>query len=115
MTTPMSTVVRVFSISIDGYGAGPGQSLENPLGVRGPELFDWFFHTRVWQGMHGDPGGGESAVENEVAARVLGGIGAGTRGRKVCAPGRAPGPEESGRGWWGAEPPYHTPVFVLTH
>ena len=111
----MSTVVRVFSISIDGYGAGPGQSLENPLGVRGPELFDWFFHTRVWQVMHGDAGGGESGVDNDVAARGFEGIGAWILGRNMFGPVRGPWPDESWRGWWGDEPPYHTPVFVLTH
>jgi len=111
----MSTVVRVFSISIDGYGAGPGQSLENPLGVRGPEIFDWFFHTRVWQGMHGDAGGGETGVDNDVAARGFEGIGAWILGRNMFGPVRGPWPDESWRGWWGDEPPYHTPVFVLTH
>jgi len=111
----MSTVVRVFSISIDGYGAGPGQSLENPLGVRGPEIFDWFFHTRVWQAMHGDAGGGETGVDNDVAARGFEGIGAWILGRNMFGPVRGAWPDESWRGWWGEEPPYHTPVFVLTH
>jgi len=111
----MSTVVRVFSISIDGYGAGPGQSLENPLGVRGPEIFDWFFHTRVWQAMHGDAGGGETGADNDVAARGFEGIGAWILGRNMFGPVRGPWPDESWRGWWGDEPPYHTPVFVLTH
>jgi len=111
----MSTVVRVFSISIDGYGAGPGQSLENPLGVRGPEIFDWFFHTRVWQAMHGDAGGGETGVDNDVAARGFEGIGAWILCRNMFGPVRGPWPDESWRGWWGDEPPYHTPVFVLTH
>src|ERR1044072_1119596 len=115
MTTPMSTVVRVFSISIDGYGAGPDQSLENPLGVRGPELFDWFFHTRVWQVMHGDAGGGESGVDNDVAARGFEGIGAWILGRNMFGPVRGPWPDESWQGWGGEEPPYHVPVFVLTH
>jgi dihydrofolate reductase len=108
-------IVRVFSVSIDGYGAGPDQSLENPLGVRGPELFDWFFHTRVWQAMHGDGNGGETGADNDVAARGFENIGAWILGRNMFGPVRGPWPDESWRGWWGEEPPYHTPVFVLTH
>jgi len=107
-------VVRSFSISIDGYGAGPGQDLEHPLGVGGPELFDWFFHTRTWKRMHGEEGG-ETGVDDDLAARSFAGIGAWILGRNMFGPVRGPWPDESWKGWWGDEPPYHTPVFVLTH
>src|SRR2546423_10103410 len=111
----MSNVrVSSFSISIDGYGAGPGQDLENPLGVGGPELFDWFFRTRTWQLMHGNADG-ESGVDDDLAAQGFEGIGAWILGRNMFGPVRGPWPDESWKGWWGDEPPYHTPVFVLTH
>jgi dihydrofolate reductase len=107
-------VVRSFSISIDGYGAGPGQDLENPLGIGGPELFDWFLHSRTWQRMHGSEDG-ETGVDDEIAARGFEGIGAWILGRNMFGPVRGPWPDDSWKGWWGEEPPYHTPVFVLTH
>jgi len=107
-------LVRSFSISIDGFGAGSGQDLQNPLGVGGPELFDWFFHTRTWQRMHGNADG-ETGVDDDLAARAFDGIGAWILGRNMFGPVRGPWPDESWRGWWGDEPPYHTPVFVLTH
>jgi dihydrofolate reductase len=106
--------VHSFSISIDGYGAGPDQSLQNPLGVGGPAMFDWFFHTRTWQRMHGNEGG-ETGVDDDVAAQGFAGIGAWILGRNMFGPVRGPWPDESWKGWWGDEPPYHTPVFVLTH
>ena len=107
-------VVRSFSISIDGYGAGPDQDLQHPLGVGGPELFDWFFHTRTWRRMHGHADG-ETGVDDEIAAKAFEGIGAWILGRNMFGPVRGPWPDESWKGWWGDEPPYHTPVFVLTH
>ena len=107
-------VVRSFSISIDGYGAGPRQDLENPLGVGGPELFDWVFHTRTWNRMHAQEGG-ETGVDDDLAARSFAGIGAWILGRNMFGPVRGPWLDESWKGWWGDEPPYHTPVFVLTH
>ena len=107
-------VVRSFSISVDGYGAGPSQDLQNPLGIGGLELFDWVFHTRTWKRMHGEEGG-ETGVEDDVAARSFAGIGAWILGRNMFGPVRGPWPDESWKGWWGDEPPYHTPVFVLTH
>jgi len=109
-------VVRSFAISLDGYGAGTGQSLENPLGVRGMELMEWFFQTRVWRRMHdqGD-GEGEAGVDNAIAERGFDNVGAWILGRNMFGPVRGPWPDESWRGWWGEEPPYHTPVFVLTH
>ncbi len=107
-------LVHTFSISIDGYGAGPGQDLQNPLGAGGPELFDWFFHTRTWQRMHGNADG-ETGVDDDLAAQGFEGIGAWIIGRNMFGPVRGPWLDESWRGWWGDEPPYHTPVFVLTH
>jgi dihydrofolate reductase len=101
-------------MSIDGFGAGPNQSLEAPLGVGGPEIMGWFFHTRTWQRMHGNAGG-ETGVDDEMAAKSFDGIGAWILGRNMFGPIRGPWPDESWRGWWGEEPPYHTPVFVLTH
>lgn len=106
--------VQSFAISIDGYGAGTSQDLQNPLGLRGPELMDWVFHTRVWRTMHGEDGG-ETGVDNEMAEQGLAGIGAWILGRNMFGPVRGPWPDESWRGWWGDVPPYHTPVFVLTH
>ena len=110
------TKVRVqsFALSIDGFGAGPNQDLQNPLGVNGPELMDWFFHTRSWREMHGQEGG-ENGVDNKIAAQGLAGIGAWILGRNMFGPVRGPWPDDSWQGWWGEEPPYHTPVFVLTH
>jgi dihydrofolate reductase len=108
-------VVRCFSVSIDGYGAGPNQDLQNPLGVGGPAMFDWFFRTRTFQKMHGGGEGGETGVDDDFAARGFEGIGAWILGRNMFGPIRGPWPDESWRGWWGDEPPYHVPVFVLTH
>ena len=106
--------VHSFSISIDGYGAGPNQDLEHPLGVGGPELFDWFFHTRTWQRMHGSEGG-ETGADDGIASQGFAGFGAWILGRNMFGPVRGPWPDESWKGWWGDEPPYHVPVFVLTH
>src|ERR1041384_856829 len=103
-----------FAISIDGYGAGPNQDLENPLGVRGPELMEFFFQTHVWRKMHG-LGDGEMGVDNAMAEQGFAGIGAWILGRNMFGPVRGPWPDESWKGGWGEEPPYHTPVFVLTH
>ena len=107
-------VVRGFSVSLDGYGAGPRQDLQNPLGVGGPEMFDWFMHTRTWRKMQGQEGGKTDADE-AIAAQAMSGLGAWILGRKMFGPVRGPWPDESWRGWWGEEPPYHVPVFVLTH
>lgn len=106
--------VRSFAVSIDGYGAGPGQDLENPIGLRGVELMEWFFHTRVWRSMHGQEGG-ETGIDNDIAALGFSGFGAWILGRNMFGPVRGPWPDENWKGWWGAEPPYHVPVFVLTH
>ncbi len=106
--------VQSFAVSIDGYGAGPGQALQHPLGIRGPELMEWVFHTRVWRQMQGQQGG-ETGVDNAMAQRGFAGIGAWILGRNMFGPVRGPWPDDSWKGWWGDEPPYHTPVFVLTH
>jgi dihydrofolate reductase len=108
-------LVKSFSISIDGYGAGPAQDLEHPLGVGGPELFDWFFNTRTWNRMHGNADGGETGIDDDQAARAFENIGAWILGRNMFGPVRGPWPDENWKGWWGDEPPYQTPVFVLTH
>jgi len=108
--------VRVlnFAMSVDGYGAGANQNLEHPVGVNGPELFEWFFQTLVWRRMH-NLDGGDSGVDNHVAAQGFENIGAWILGRNMFGPVRGPWPDESWKGWWGDEPPYHVPVFVLTH
>ena len=103
-----------FSISLDGYGAGPDQSLEHPLGLRGPELMEWFFASRFWCAMHGRDGG-ETGIDNGIAETGMRGLGAWILGRNMFGPVRGPWPDDSWKGWWGEEPPYHVPVFVLTH
>jgi dihydrofolate reductase len=106
--------VQCFAISLDGYGAGPNQDVEHPLGVNGTDLMEWFFHTRVWRAMHG-LSGGETGIDNAIAEEGFRGIGAWILGRNMFGPVRGPWPDDSWKGWWGDEPPYHTPVFVLTH
>ena len=105
---------RALPSPIDGYGAGPSQDLEHPLGVNGPDLMEWFFNTRVWRQMHGLEGG-ETGVDNDMAEQGLTGIGAWILGRNMFGPIRGAWPDDSWQGWWGEEPPYDTPVFVLTH
>ena len=106
--------VAAFSISLDGYGAGPSQSLQNPLGVNGKDLHQWAFKTRTFQKMFGQDGG-ETGVDDQFAARSFENVGAWVLGRNMFGPVRGPWPDESWKGWWGASPPYHVPVFVLTH
>ncbi len=106
--------VAAFSISIDGLGAGPRQDLNNPLGVRGFELHGWFMGTEVFRKMHGQSGGVQG-IDNDFAARSFENIGAWILGRNMFGPVRGPWEDDSWKGWWGANPPYHTPVFVLTH
>ena len=107
-------LVRSFAISLDGFSAGPNQNLENPLGVNGAELMDWFLPTRVWRQMN-TLGEGESGIDNQMAELGFANVGAWILGRNMFGPVRGPWPDLSWRGWWGEEPPYHTPVFVLTH
>lgn len=106
--------VQSFAVSTDGYAAGPNQDLQNPLGIRGPELMEWFFPTRVFQKMYGK-GEGETGVDNQMAEQGFENLGAWILGRNMFGPVRGPWPDESWKGWWGEEPPYHCPVFVLTH
>ena len=107
-------LVSGFTISLDGYGAGPRQSREEPLGVGGEELHDWLVGTRTFKGTHGGEDG-DTGVDEDFAARSMAGLGAWIMGRNMFAPSRGPWPDDSWRGWWGKNPPYHTPVFVLTH
>jgi dihydrofolate reductase len=106
--------VQSFAVSADGYSAGARQDLQNPLGVRGPELMEWFFPTRVFQKMWGK-GEGETGTDNKMAEEGFANLGAWILGRNMFGPVRGPWPDESWKGWWGEEPPYHCPVFVLTH
>lgn len=106
--------VGCFSVSVDGFGAGPNQSLGNPIGERGLELHQWAFATRVFSEMHGRPGG-EEGVDNDFAAKGFENVGAWILGRNMFGPVRGGWSDESWRGWWGETPPYHVPVFVLTH
>jgi dihydrofolate reductase len=115
------TKVRVagFSLSLDGFGAGPEQSLENPLGLRGRELHTWFMRTRFFQSMFGKSGGTEG-VDDDYGRRSMDGFGAFILGRNMFGPVRGPWADESWpngnwKGWWGDNPPYHAPTFVLTH
>ncbi|MDH7800504.1 MULTISPECIES: dihydrofolate reductase family protein [unclassified Rhizobium] len=107
-------VVRNFSISIDGYGAGPDQSLQNPLGVNGETLHQWAFKTRTFHRMFGKEGGSTSTDE-DFTEKSFANIGAWILGRNMFGPIRGAWPDENWKGWWGDEPPYHVPVFVLTH
>ena len=106
--------VSSFSISLDGYGAGSRQDMDNPLGVGGTDLFEWFFATRTWQQMHGKEGG-STGLDDEWARRGMENVGAWILGRNMFGPIRGPWPDEAWKGWWGDTPPYHVPVFVLTH
>jgi len=106
--------VQCFSISVDGFGAGPEQSLENPLGIGGVQLHDWVFPTQAFQAMHGGAGG-SAGLDNDYAQRGMENLGAWILGRNMFGPVRGPWPDDSWKGWWGPNPPYHTPVFVLSH
>lgn len=108
-------VVRCFSISIDGYGAGPEQSLQDPLGKGGMALHDWVFKTRTFQEMHGAGGGEAESLDESFASKGFQNIGAWILGRNMFGPIRGPWPDYDWQGWWGEEPPYHCPVFVLTN
>lgn len=108
-------VVRCFSISVDGFGAGPDQSLSDPLGKGGMALHDWVFRTKTFQAMHGAGGGEADSVDERFAAQGFHNIGAWILGRNMFGPVRGPWPDDDWKGWWGDEPPYHCPVFVLTH
>lgn len=111
------TRVRVesFTISLDGYGAGPDQDLANPLGVGGTELHQWLFPTRTLQRTLFGKDEGTTGIDDAYAARGFRDVGAWILGRNMFGPVRGPWPDEAWKGWWGDEPPYHVPVFVLTH
>jgi dihydrofolate reductase len=106
--------VNSFSVSIDGYGAGPSQNLENPLGVGGGALHEWVLTTRTIRKIFGGEGGA-TGVDDDFAARGFTNIGAWILGRNMFGPARGPWPDDDWKGWWGPNPPYHTPVFVLSH
>jgi len=110
--------VAAFSISLDGFGAGPCQDISNPLGSRGIELHNWFFPTETFKKMSGhfsDSSAGTTGIDNDIAAQSFENVGAWILGRNMFGPVRGPWPDDSWKGWWGDTPPYHTPVFVLTH
>ncbi len=106
--------VATFSVSLDGFGAGPRQDIDNPLGVRGSELLSWFRETEVFKKMQGQSGGSRG-VDNDFAVQAFENVGAWILGRNMFGPVRGPWVDDSWKGWWGDTPPYHTPVFVLTH
>jgi dihydrofolate reductase len=106
--------VAAFSISLDGFGAGPRQDLNNPIGVRGRELHEWFQKTEVFKKMHGQSGGTQG-IDNDFSVQAFENVGAWILGRNMFGPVRGPWKDDSWKGWWGDNPPYHTPVFVLTH
>jgi dihydrofolate reductase len=105
--------VHSFAISLDGFGAGPHQDLNNPLGVGGTALHEWAFATRTFRQMFGTDGG-TTGIDDDFAARGFNNIGAWILGRNMFGPIRGPWPDDIWKGWWGDNPPYHTPVFVLT-
>jgi len=107
--------VACFTISLDGFGAGPEQSLEHPLGVGGESLHGWALATRTFQRMLFGKDEGATGVDDDFAARGVRNLGAWILGRNMFAPNRGPWPDDGWKGWWGDEPPYHCPVFVLTH
>ena len=106
--------VDCFSVSIDGYAAGPGQALEHPMGVGGMPLHEWVFPTRTFQAMMGKDGG-TTGIDEDFAVRGMADIGAWILGRNMFGPIRGPWTDDAWKGWWGDNPPYHVPVFVLTH
>lgn len=117
MSQTSSSKLRVncFGLSLDGFGAGPDQSLENPLGVGGLGMHEWFFPTRTFQSSVLGKDGGTTGIDEDFAARGMAGLGAWILGRNMFSPYRGAWAGNSWKGWWGDNPPYHVPVFVLTH
>lgn len=111
----MKVRVAGFSVSLDGFGAGPGQSLNDPLGHGGGRLHEWFLPTRTFQRMVLGKDGGTTGPDDDFAARGFQDVGAWILGRNMFAPSRGPWPDDGWKGWWGDEPPYHVPTFILTH
>ena len=115
-SAPVSRVkVACFALSIDGYGAGPAQSLADPLGVGGTAVHEWVFPTRTFQRRVLGGSGGTTGPDDDFVARGFDNVGAWILGRNMFGPVRGPWPDDNWRGWWGDEPPYHVPVFILTH
>jgi dihydrofolate reductase len=106
--------VSSFAVSLDGFGAGPKQSLEHPLGVRGEELHRWFYPTKTFRTLFGD-GQGTQGVDDDFASRGMANVGAWILGRNMFSPMRGAWSDETWKGWWGENPPYHVPTFILTH
>jgi dihydrofolate reductase len=106
--------VSAFGITLDGFSAGPDQSINDPLGVNGKDMMEWFFPTKTFIEQHGGEGG-ETGIDNDFAAKSMTGKGAWILGRNMFGPIRGPWPDNEWKGWWGDEPPYHVPTFVLTH
>lgn len=112
----MSRLRCRIAISLDGFVAGPNQSLENPIGVGGLRLHDWAFPTKTFVALHGDTsGGGETGVDDDVLRESFQNVGATIMGRNMFGPVRGPWGPDAWKGWWGDNPPFHHPVFVLTH
>jgi dihydrofolate reductase len=107
--------VQAFTISLDGYGAGPRQSLQEPLGAGGEALHGWLIHTRTFKEMVVGGKGGTTDVDDAFARRSFDNVGAWILGRNMFSPSRGPWPDDQWKGWWGDNPPYHVPTFVLTH
>jgi dihydrofolate reductase len=109
--------VHNFSVSLDGFGTGEGQSLEAPFGHAGNRLHEWFFPTRTFRGFHGTDGdsGGSTGVDDAFASNWATSIGVEIMGRSKFGPQTGPWGDEEWKGWWGDDPPFHTPVYVLTH
>ncbi|MGX2032469.1 MULTISPECIES: dihydrofolate reductase family protein [Methylocaldum] len=107
--------VLCFSLSLDGFAAGPEQSLEDPNGIGGLDVHEWFFPTATFQQLLYGKETGTTGIDNDFAARGIQNIGAWILGRNMFGPVRGPWPDEHWKGWWGENPPFHTPVFVLTH
>jgi dihydrofolate reductase len=107
--------VACFAVSLDGYGAGPNQGLENPLGVGGEGLHQWFFPTKTFQATVLGKDGGATGLDDDYARRGMENLGAWILGRNMFAPSRGAWADDGWKGWWGDNPPYHAPVFVLTH
>jgi dihydrofolate reductase len=106
--------VNSFTISLDGYGAGPRQTLEEPLGVGGEDLHEWMVNTRTFKQLYGG-GDGDTGIDDDFTQRGFDNMGAWILGRNMFGPVRGPWPDDTWKGWWGDDPPYHVPVFVLTH
>jgi dihydrofolate reductase len=108
-------IVHGYTISLDGYGAGPDQSLEAPMGTGGEGLHPWLLRTQYFQKTHFGKDDGDTGTDNDIAVQSMQNLGAWIMGRNMFGPVRGPWPDENWKGWWGKNPPYHVPVFVLTH